>query len=183
MRCSSNVVSEGCVLPVQIFSQPSSRIGLVYQSVCSRTIADRLYYNRIAEKKLDGHYCIIHNKLYILQRMVVYYPSKFFSAIQSFCSRLSVVLVSYDSGSTLLQLDRRIKFGRVVYNCNKAIENNTVWMSISHVDVVGNYKARNCTSSTVLLVFQSFCCRTIADQLQYDWMTNKSLDGLQCWTS
>ena len=27
-------------IPVQIFSQASSRIALVYQSVCSRTIAD-----------------------------------------------------------------------------------------------------------------------------------------------
>ena len=32
------------------FSQPSSRIALVYQSVCSRTIADRLQYGWMAEK-------------------------------------------------------------------------------------------------------------------------------------
>ena len=32
------------------FSQPSSRIALVYQSFCSRTIADRLLYDGIAEK-------------------------------------------------------------------------------------------------------------------------------------
>ena len=31
------------------FSQPSSRIALVYQSVCSRTIADRLQYDWITE--------------------------------------------------------------------------------------------------------------------------------------
>ena len=35
------------------FIQSSSRIALVYQSVCSRTIADRLQYNWIA-KKMDG---------------------------------------------------------------------------------------------------------------------------------
>ena len=33
------------------FSQPSSCIALVYQSACSRTIADRLLYDWIAEKK------------------------------------------------------------------------------------------------------------------------------------
>ena len=32
------------------FSQPSSRFALVYQLVCSRTTADRLYYDWIAEK-------------------------------------------------------------------------------------------------------------------------------------
>ena len=32
--------------------QPSSCIALVYQSICSRTIADRLQYNWIAEKNL-----------------------------------------------------------------------------------------------------------------------------------
>ena len=39
-------------------------------------------------------------------------PSKFFSALKSNCSRLSVVLLSYDSRSTLFRLDRRKKFGR-----------------------------------------------------------------------
>ena len=43
--------------------QPSSRIALVYQSFCSVTIADRLYYDRIAEKKIgreeaDLHICM-----------------------------------------------------------------------------------------------------------------------------
>ena len=34
------------------FFPPSSRIALVYQSFCFRKIADRLYYDRIVEKKL-----------------------------------------------------------------------------------------------------------------------------------
>ena len=38
-------------IPVH-FSEPSSHIALVFQSFCSRTIADRIYYNRIAEKDL-----------------------------------------------------------------------------------------------------------------------------------
>ena len=41
------------------------------------------------------------------------YPSKFFLALQSFCSRLSVVLLSCDSRSTLIRRDRTKKFGRV----------------------------------------------------------------------
>ena len=39
-------------------------------------------------------------------------PSKFFSALQSFCCRLSVGLLSYDNRSTLKRLHQRIKFGR-----------------------------------------------------------------------
>ena len=35
------------------------------------------------------------------------YPSKFFSALQSYCSRLSIVLLSYDSRSTLIRRDRK----------------------------------------------------------------------------
>ena len=34
-------------------------------------------------------------------------PSKFFSALQMYCSHLSGVLLSYDSRSTLIRLDRR----------------------------------------------------------------------------
>ena len=36
-------------------------------------------------------------------------PVLFFSTIQSLCSRLSVALLSYDSGSTIFRLDRRLK--------------------------------------------------------------------------
>ena len=35
------------------------------------------------------------------------YPSKFFSALQSYCPRLSVVLLSSDIRSTLIRLDPR----------------------------------------------------------------------------
>ena len=37
-----------------IFFQASFRIALVYQSICCRTITNRLYYNWIDEKNLDG---------------------------------------------------------------------------------------------------------------------------------
>ena len=43
---------------------------------------------------------------------VVSHPSKFFSVLQSYCFRLSVVFLSYDSRSTLIRLDRRKEFGR-----------------------------------------------------------------------
>ena len=46
-------------LPVHFFSLPSSRIDLVYQSFCSRTIADRLYSDWF-EEKLDGLDTYIH---------------------------------------------------------------------------------------------------------------------------
>ena len=45
-------------------------------------------------------------------RLINSYPSKFFSALQSYCPRISVALLSYDSRSTILRLDRRNKFGR-----------------------------------------------------------------------
>ena len=41
------------------------------------------------------------------------YPSKFFSALQSYCSRSTVGLLSYDSRSTLIQLGHGIFFCRV----------------------------------------------------------------------
>ena len=41
------------------------------------------------------------------------FPSKFFSPLQSYCPRLSVVLLSYDSRSTLIRRDGKEKFGRV----------------------------------------------------------------------
>ena len=39
-------------------------------------------------------------------------PSKFFSVLQSYCSCLSVVLLSYDSSSTHIRWDGWEKFGR-----------------------------------------------------------------------
>ena len=52
----------------------------------------------------------------------LYYPSKFFSALQLYCSRFSVCLLSYDSRSTLLRRDRIKNIGRVV----EAMENCSV---------------------------------------------------------
>ena len=36
------------------YFQPYNCIAIVYQSICYRKIADQLYFNRIAEKNLDG---------------------------------------------------------------------------------------------------------------------------------
>ena len=44
---------------------------------------------------------------------VAVYPSKFFSALQLYCFRLSVGMLSYNSRLTLIRLDRRKKIGRV----------------------------------------------------------------------
>ena len=49
-----------------IFSHPSSRITLVYQSFCYRTIADRLYYDWIAEVFLDGQLKPWHSRPTVL---------------------------------------------------------------------------------------------------------------------
>ena len=38
------------------FFEPCSHIALIYQSFCCRTIADRLFYNWIAEKNMDGQF-------------------------------------------------------------------------------------------------------------------------------
>ena len=46
------------------------------------------------------------------------YPSKFFWALQSYCPRLSVVLLSNDSKLILIRLDRRKKFGLVMSRSN-----------------------------------------------------------------
>ena len=48
-------------------------------------------------------------RTYIRRLCIHIYPFKFFSALQSFCCRLSVVLLSYHSRSTLIQRDRRKK--------------------------------------------------------------------------
>ena len=45
-------------------------------------------------------------------QLASHHPSKFFSALQSFCCRLSVVLLSCDSRSTLIRRDRTKKIGR-----------------------------------------------------------------------
>ena len=42
-------------------------------------------------------------------------PSNFFSAIESYCSRLSVSLLTYDSRSALIRLDRRKQSGRTLF--------------------------------------------------------------------
>ena len=95
---SSNRTSSKITRP--IFFHHSSRFAVIYQLFCSRTTADRLYYDWIVEKNL------VENSASFL------HPVQIFPPIQSFCCRLSVVLLSYDSRSALLRLDRRKKFGR-----------------------------------------------------------------------
>ena len=66
-----------------------------------RSTVSNLYFEQIISK-LSAFSLVVgnthHNR-----------PSKFFLALQSFCCRLSVVLLSYDSRSTLIRLDRTKK--------------------------------------------------------------------------
>ena len=48
------------------------------------------------------------NKVALAVSIELYYPFKLFGAIQLYCYRLSVILLSYHSRSTLIQLDHRI---------------------------------------------------------------------------
>ena len=106
--------------PVQFFVQPSSCIALVYQLVCSRTIAGQLQYDCIAEFFWTGTSRNSKGKglqISILSHVFIVYPSKFFSALRSYCPRLSVVLLSYDCRSTLKRLDHRIFLLEQGYVC------------------------------------------------------------------
>ena len=67
------------------FLSAFSRIALVFQSVCSRTIAYRLFFDRIELKQLDGkgwNYFRRVSYTKTLCRKTRHIPSKFFSAIQ-----------------------------------------------------------------------------------------------------
>ena len=59
LRCLPDLGVKNVKLPVQIFFIPR-RIALVYQSFRSRMIADRLYSNLIAEKKI-GRVVTVNN--------------------------------------------------------------------------------------------------------------------------
>ena len=67
----------------------------------------------------NQHYILLVRQMKAEDRQnIVDVPSKFFSTVQSYCPRLSVVLLSYDSRSTLIRLDRRKNLVEVAYaNC------------------------------------------------------------------
>ena len=77
--------------------------------------------DRQADRQTDGQTDIIVlgnifwwlKQAWEVEYVRTYYPSKFFSALRSYCSRLSVGMLSYDSRSTLIRLDHRKKIGRV----------------------------------------------------------------------
>ena len=58
------------------FSQPSCHIALIYQSVCSCTIVDRLLYDWIAEKNWSSTYLTLPS-------------SSFFDGVSCYCCFLS----------------------------------------------------------------------------------------------
>ena len=111
MLCRPTSRSERIYLPVQILFCDS----VVIESICNHTRANEL----INESNMTGglrKMCTdgsipygIHCHGMILEYlfMVSQLPSKFFSVLQSYCSRSSVGLFSYDSRSTLIRLDWR----------------------------------------------------------------------------
>ena len=74
------------------------------QSYCYRLFSLLPYDNRSTLLQLG-----CRNILGWVEEKISPSPSKFFSALQPYCSCLSVVFLSYDSRSTLIQLDRRKK--------------------------------------------------------------------------
>ena len=107
------------------FSQPSRRNRvdlLLYESI---TTDKREQCDWGAEKNLDGYGAMAYERMtsytfpphnsngkrqFIIERKKLNYVTKFFPTIQSHCSRLSAVFLSYNSRSTILQLDCRKKF-------------------------------------------------------------------------
>ena len=112
------------------FCLQSSRTRVDRLSYESKPTEKRWQYDWRADKYLDGLTAILAKSSQLLlqeknketelmpRARDKQYQSKttrpiFFPALLSYCSRLSVVLLSYDSRSTLIRLDRRQKFGRV----------------------------------------------------------------------
>ena len=102
-------------------------------------------------------------------------PSKFFSAFQWYCSRLSVVLLSYDSRLTLIRLDcwkNWSSLGCTKY-CTFVLAPRVAWglcvISGYYVLCVATHPIFSQLSSGIALVFQSVSSRTIADRLYYNW--------------
>ena len=61
---------------------------------------------------LKNRFCLLPLFLLSFQTSELHISIKFFSALQSYCSRLLVGLLSYDGRSTLIWLDLRKKSGR-----------------------------------------------------------------------
>ena len=85
----------------QNFSQPSSRFAIVLLSFINRFALARQQidsYTTGSQKKIGRVVCAF--KTYINRS-----SSKYFSALQLYCSCLSIVFLSYDSRSPLILLD------------------------------------------------------------------------------
>ena len=115
-------------------------------------------------------------------------PSKFFLALQSYCPRLSVVLLSYDSRSTLIRQDRTEKFGRVFTHKEQAA--NFLSIQAERLPILiypTNGMCTNSRSSTrpyfflrsshIRVDLLSYESKPTNKRKQYDWMAEKKLDG------
>ena len=103
-------------------------------------------------------------------------PSKFFSALQSYCFRLSVVLLSYDSRSTLIRRDGWEKFGRVSKSYTRQRVYEEVELSISSNfgisgDTTGHYQRTMWQwvqkTQTWLPVQDMFCNPVVLESISY----------------
>ena len=90
-------------------------------------------------------------------------PIHIFSSLELYCSRLSVVLISYDSRSTLLWLDGLEKFGRVKFEM-------MVPKQIMSSFLLNNFFQRSRRIRVNPLSYES---QTTDKQVQYHWRAEK----------
>ena len=115
--------------------------------------------------------------LHYLNRMgkfFVAYPSKFFLALQLFCCRLSVFLLSYDSRSTLIRLGVKVEYCLTLMFTVSSIvftQYHLVKRSFLHyLYRMGKFFVAY--PSKFFLALQSFCCRLSVFLLSYDSRSN-----------
>ena len=122
----------------------------------------------------------------MLFSIYLYLPSKFFSAIQSYCSRLSVGLLSYNRRLTLLRLDRRISFGWVDWQMcfhSRGSVCLPVW-DIRHLKTSGFREAELATATvytTVMCPILDYCCVIYHPNLNDELDQLLSASNLKPW--
>ena len=110
-------------------------------------------------------------------------PSKFFLALHSFCCRLSVILLSYDSRSTIIpvQLDRRKKIWSSLSVCLLSYNSRSTLIRLDGRKKIGrelparpNFFLRSSRIRADLISYEGI---PTDKREQYDWRAEKNLDG------
>ena len=204
-------------LPVQTFL----RHPVLLKSICYRTKAKWLINEsnktRGLQKIWTGQWCPHHDESCLLAASCIIkkqqstpcssqmvgikwfcpianwfcHPSNFFSGIQSYCSRVSVGLLSYDSRLTLIRMDQRWKFWPLfsIYSslftsfCHHGnylnyyhfcfIAKVVLWSPSGLLYSTKFFLRSGCTRVDLL----SYDRKPTDKRDQYDWMTEKKLDG------